>query len=111
MTSICFQGTRASGDPSGKTVGVVVTVDKDGIGSSRALDPRNDLRNHSPDGFEWGYHGSGPAQLALAMLAFYLGDRAAELLYHRFKSDIIATFGKDKWELWDTDIDHWVRQL
>jgi hypothetical protein len=25
-------------------------------------------RNHSPDGFEWGYHGSGPAQLALAIL-------------------------------------------
>ncbi|GAJ01677.1 unnamed protein product, partial [marine sediment metagenome] len=22
--------------------------------------------NHSPDGFSWGYEGSGPAQLALA---------------------------------------------
>jgi len=28
--------------------------------------PRSDLRNHSPNGFEWGYSGSGPAQLALA---------------------------------------------
>jgi len=25
------------------------------------------LWNHSPDGFEWGYGGSGPAQLALAI--------------------------------------------
>ncbi|MCK4554525.1 hypothetical protein KAU19_06245, partial [Candidatus Parcubacteria bacterium] len=24
--------------------------------------------NHSPDGFAWGYGGSGPAQLALAIL-------------------------------------------
>ena len=24
--------------------------------------------NHSPDGFNWGYGGSGPAQLALAIL-------------------------------------------
>jgi hypothetical protein len=24
-------------------------------------------RNHSPDGFAWGYGGSGPAQLALAI--------------------------------------------
>jgi len=25
------------------------------------------VRNHSPDGFAWGYGGSGPAQLALAI--------------------------------------------
>ena len=27
-----------------------------------------ELRNHSPDGFAWGYEGSGPAQFALALL-------------------------------------------
>lgn len=26
------------------------------------------IYNHSPDGFNWGYGGSGPAQLALAVL-------------------------------------------
>jgi hypothetical protein len=36
------------------------------------LDPRHDLYNHSPDGFEWGYHGSGPAQLALALCCLIL---------------------------------------
>lgn len=40
----------------------------------RPLEPRHDLRNHSPDGFEWGYSGSGPAQLALALAADVLGD-------------------------------------
>lgn len=32
-------------------------------GRRRALRPRNDIRDHSPTGFEWGYGGSGPAQL------------------------------------------------
>jgi hypothetical protein len=27
-----------------------------------------EVRNHSPDGFMWGYEGSGPAQLALAIM-------------------------------------------
>lgn len=35
------------------------------------LDPRHDLQNHSPDGFAWGYAGSGPAQLALGMLVHH----------------------------------------
>jgi len=35
------------------------------------LDPRADLVNHSPDGFAWGYPGSGPAQLALAILSHH----------------------------------------
>lgn len=42
-------------------------------GKRRPLSLRLDLRNHSPEGFEWGYGGSGPAQLALAILADCLG--------------------------------------
>ena len=36
---------------------------------------------HSPDSFEWGYAGSGPADLALSILANALGERptAADL--------------------------------
>jgi len=40
-----------------------------GNGRAEALPVRLDLYNHSPDGFEWSYAGSGPAQLALAILA------------------------------------------
>ena len=29
---------------------------------------------HSPDGFEWGYAGSGPADLALSILAHYFKE-------------------------------------
>src|SRR5947209_8602479 len=41
---------------------------------SEPLPLRLDLFNHSPTGFSWGYGGSGPAQLALALLADALGD-------------------------------------
>ena len=34
-----------------------------GNGERKPLNPRQELRNHSPTGFEWGYGGSGPAQL------------------------------------------------
>ena len=59
--------------------------------NGRDLDPRRDLMNHSPDGFQWGYAGSGPAQLALAILADALGDdMRAVRLHQRFKSDFLA---------------------
>ncbi len=29
---------------------------------------------HSPNGFEWGYEGSGPADLALSIMADWLGE-------------------------------------
>lgn len=35
----------------------------------RSLDPRLHVINHSPTGFAWGYWGSGPAQLAFALIA------------------------------------------
>ena len=47
---------------------------------------------HSPNGFEWGYGGSGPADLALNILAAYIGRKLSEKdgLYQEFKWDFIA---------------------
>jgi hypothetical protein len=43
--------------------------------------------NHSPDGFECGYAGSGPAQLALALLLQAGADDATAIsLHQRFKA-------------------------
>lgn len=72
-----------------------------------ALNPRLDLRNHSPTGFSWGYGGSGPAQLALAILADYLDDDEQALrLYQDFKWKVIAGLpqGED-WTLSSDAID------
>jgi hypothetical protein len=58
---------------------------------------RLDLSNHSPTGFEWGYGGSGPAQLALAILADALGDdKAALRLHQRYKFMVIGALPRDK---------------
>jgi hypothetical protein len=68
---------------SGTTDGQV-TAREGGV--AYPLPSRLDLRDHSPTGFAWGYGGSGPAQLALAMLADALGDdQRALALYQDFK--------------------------
>ena len=73
---------------------VIVTVD------GRRLNPRHDLWNHSPTGFEWGYGGSGPAQLALAILADHCGnDEQAFNFHHRFKWAVIAELPSRRWTL------------
>jgi hypothetical protein len=47
---------------------------------------------HSPTGFSWGYGGSGPSQLAFAILMIPLGPERAKGggLYHVFKDDTLA---------------------
>lgn len=80
------------GNPAGGRF-VVTIVDDDG--QIRSLDPRLDLRNHSPTGYAWGYGGSGPAQLALAILCDALGDdEHAERLYQLFKDATVARFDR-----------------
>ena len=48
------------------------------------------LVNHSPDGFAWGYGGSGPAQTALAILLELVPEDVALRNYQQFKWDVIA---------------------
>lgn len=64
------------------------------------LPPRNDLFNHSPDGFQFGYSGSGPAQLALALLADATGIDSLAVTYHQdFKRRVIAPITADTWTM------------
>jgi len=46
---------------------------------------------HSPDGFNWGYRGSGAAQLALAICLKCFKKDVALKYYEKFKNDWIAT--------------------
>lgn len=48
------------------------------------------LINKSPSGFAWGYHGSGPGQLALAILLELTSEPSALNLYQQFKQEVIA---------------------
>jgi hypothetical protein len=83
-----------------------VEVIPDSGGRKRRLRLRLDLDNHSPTGFEWGYGGSGPAQLALALLADATGnDRRAVKLHQRFKWKIIAPIKRDEeWFMTGLDV-------
>jgi len=66
----------------------------------RELAWRLDLANHSPTGGEWGYAGSGPAQLALALLADAFGgsragDQLALAFHQEFKRRVIAVLDQE----------------
>lgn len=89
---------------SGTTV-----VREDDAGRVFPLPLRTDLRSHSPTGFEWGYGGSGPAQLALAVLADAIGAEKALDCYQRFKFEVVAKLGHDGWGLSREDVLGWYR--
>jgi hypothetical protein len=80
--------------------GLVVGKRESRSGRLVPLRPRRDLSNHSPDGFEWGYEGSGPAQLALAILADALGDDDKAVRCHQqFKRAVICVLPRERWSL------------
>lgn len=59
--------------------------------------PSQSLVNHSPDGFNWGYGGSGAAQCALGILLDTTGDRAIALRWYQdFKNEVIAHIPNDQ---------------
>lgn len=50
---------------------------------------------HSPTGFEWGYGGSGPADLAFNILAMFIPDYWAWVYHQDFKWEFIAQMPKE----------------
>ena len=62
---------------------------------------------HSPDGFNWGYGGSGPADAALSILTDCLGLDRANQLYQTFKWDFVAGWGPE-WSITEKEIKEWV---
>lgn len=83
-----------------------VTVD------GKPLNPRFDLRNHSPDGFCWGYLGSGPAQLSLAILADCLGADLALVSYQKFKEHYIGNIPREQgFEITEEQIQGMLREI
>ena len=87
--------------------GVCVEVD----GQALSPGPSQKIRNHSPDGFNWGYGGSGPAQLALAILLDFTGDsEAAQDRYQEFKFAFVAGWA-DEWQMTGLQIRYWLGEV
>jgi hypothetical protein len=59
------------------------------------LDPKPSQKvwNKSPDGFNWGYGGSGPAQLALAIMLKLTGKQDG---FQDFKFKVIAALPQNQ---------------
>lgn len=67
--------------------------------------------NHSPDGFNWGYSGSGPSQLALAIMLKFTEKTTAQRLYQDFKSQFIAGLKQDEnFALTIETVKDWIRR-
>lgn len=63
---------------------------------------------HSPSGFEWGYGGSGPADLALNILLLFVDRRTAFELYQQFKWDFLDPMPEQGGVIKKEDIYRWL---
>lgn len=92
-----------------------VELTEHNAGKFHVVMPRDSqsVRNHSPDGFEMGYAGSGPAQLALAILLRYFRGEvgAALVLYQDFKFEFVTSAPRDGFSISELEIDAWIENL
>ena len=66
------------------------------------------MRSHSPTGPAWGYGGSGPAQLALAILLALTDREPAERRYQELKWAVLAPLEADSWVLDGDGVRRWL---
>jgi hypothetical protein len=65
---------------------------------------------HSPTGFEWGYGGSGPSDLALNILALVVSPKEAMRFHHDFKFWKIARIPRDGSRISLLEVRVWIDQ-
>ena len=116
MKAVVYSGRHTPEDGGPQQVTVELQVD-----GRKILHRLRHRELHSPDGFQWGYGGSGPADLALGILLDYLGedpterqlyrgDSLAWALHQDFKWAFVAKFGR-VWQLTGEEIDAWLATL
>jgi hypothetical protein len=111
-----YQGRRVENE-------LTVTVVPD-VGNRK---PLTHVSYHSPDGFEWGYGGSGPADLALAILTDWFeedpvkvqtyartgeGDPSSAVIFHQqFKDKFIIGLPRTTWRIAGGSIKAWSSKI
>ena len=89
----------------------IVKIEQNGSVAPLPLEPSLEIADHSPDGFNWGYNGSGAAQLALGILYEVTGDAAlARSYYQMFKWDHVSRWG-ERWEIAEREVREWLRAV
>jgi len=97
-----FKGARVNGSE-------LVWVEQDGV-PERLITATFSLTfaKRSPTGFNWGYQGSGPSQLALALLLeIEIAPYYAMMFYQRFKSRFVSSW-PDTWSIAEDDLVLWI---
>lgn len=99
---IIYQAGYINGMYSNRTV----------IVNGEILNPKESqsVINHSPDGFNWGYSGSGPAQLALALLLHFTNDPNYSFWHHQQLKDDIISGLKGDFSIPVSDIIQWIKE-
>ena len=95
----CIHGIRRAEDAS-------ITIEGKPLDWQASLS----VRNHSPSGVEWGYAGSGPSQLALAILLTLTNSETAATRYQAFKEEFISPIRSTEWRLPVQDVLFWLMQ-
>ena len=78
---------------------------------STAIGLDQHIVRHSPTGIEWGYGGSGPADLALSILTQYAGQEFADRHYQQFKFDVIASIPREGDTITAEKIEQWIDKV
>lgn len=75
------------------------------------LKPSLQIADRSPEGFNWGYEGSCPAQLALGILYEVTGNVALSREYYQlFKIDHVSQWS-EHWEMRESEVFQWLRDV
>lgn len=110
---------------TGRRVGSIVVMVLDPEtkkGSMLPIKPSQEIHNHSTE-FNWSYGGSGPAQLALALLLHAVGEcpveerpiastapQIAQQFYQLFKNDYVSNWD-ETWTITQSEIIGWLRKV
>lgn len=73
------------------------------------LPSRYNLFSQSKDGFDWGYNGSGPLQLAFSILYQLSDETFAKENASKFSAQVVRTLESRDWILNATDVLTWIK--
>jgi hypothetical protein len=108
----CYRGSRSPNAVAGEEFldpERLVVVDEDGVERPLAEAPEPaDYPMSLSGGFEWGYGGSGPLNLAAAILCDALGFLPAVVVVMDFCDSVIAELPRLEFELRDETVDAWL---
>lgn len=80
-------------------------------GNLKYMNVPQTIVNHSPTGLEWGYGGSGPADMALNILFMFTGDRAFADRWHQdFKFAFVAGLNREGGTIPGETIQQWIKE-